>query len=170
MALDLDLIKEHLVVGHHDDDSLISAYWESAIGYCEGICSTQLISRGRTGLFPAFSESMSLGKRVTSVELVTYIDATAEPQTLDPTLYGLEYRGPDYFLVPAAGETWPAGANYVTVSYTAGDVDPPAPVEQAVLLVIGHLYQNRETTANVAMHEVPHSVEALLRPYAERWL
>lgn len=48
-------------------------------------------------------------------------------------------------------------------------VDPdghlPAPLVQAILLVVGHWYNQREAVASVAMTEVPVGVDALVRQY-----
>lgn len=41
----------------------------------------------------------------------------------------------------------------------------PVPLVQAVLLVAGHWYNQREAVAGVQMAEVPYTFQALVRPY-----
>lgn len=41
----------------------------------------------------------------------------------------------------------------------------PLPIVQAVLLLAGHWYNQREAVASAAMTEVPYTVQALLKPY-----
>jgi uncharacterized phiE125 gp8 family phage protein len=75
-------------------------------------------------------------------------------------------------LVPVS--TWPsvlAATNRIQITYEAGyggDEDqeavPPA-VKQAILLTIGHLYANRESTTAKAMAELPLGIDDLLRPF-----
>ena len=46
-----------------------------------------------------------------------------------------------------------------------GGGELPLPIAQAVLLVVGHWYNQREGVSGVQMHEVPMGVETLVRPY-----
>lgn len=41
----------------------------------------------------------------------------------------------------------------------------PKPLVQAVLLCVGHWYNQRESVAAVNMTEVPYTVQALVKPY-----
>ncbi|KQP36691.1 head-tail connector protein [Methylobacterium sp. Leaf100] len=59
-------------------------------------------------------------------------------------------------------------ADGVTVRYRAGYVDSavPAPIRHAILLMVGHLYENRmAVTAATSMGAMPMGVDALLSPY-----
>lgn len=73
---------------------------------------------------------------------------------------------------------WPsvtAAPNVVTCRYRAGysgevdpdsDADPlPGAIRAAILLMVGHLYTNREASVAGSMAELPLGVEALLRPW-----
>jgi len=51
--------------------------------------------------------------------------------------------------------TWWAG-------YSADGTSVPAPVKAAVLMLVAHLWRNRETAAEVALTEVPMGTKALL--------
>lgn len=41
----------------------------------------------------------------------------------------------------------------------------PAPVKQAIMMLAGHWYNQRESVAGVQMHEVPDTLAAILKPY-----
>ena len=41
----------------------------------------------------------------------------------------------------------------------------PATLQQAVLLIAGHWYNQREAVAGVQMTEVPYTIQALIKPY-----
>ena len=68
---------------------------------------------------------------------------------------------------------WPAitaATNAVKIRYLAGyDIDSdggealPKMIRAAVLLVVGHLYANREASTEVALTHIPLGVESLLR-------
>ena len=79
---------------------------------------------------------------------------------------------------PASGSTWPIlsaspGADPIVITWVAGygdaAADVPAQIRQAVLLLIGHWYNNREATLiGVSGSSLPLAVEFLLNPF--RWI
>lgn len=46
-----------------------------------------------------------------------------------------------------------------------GDGFFPAELQQAVLLIAGHWYNQREAVSGVQMAEVPYTLQALIKPY-----
>lgn len=46
-----------------------------------------------------------------------------------------------------------------------GNGDFPAPLKHAVMMLGAHWYNQRESVSAVQMHEVPDSLQALLKPY-----
>lgn len=46
-----------------------------------------------------------------------------------------------------------------------GDGGFPAPLQHAVMMLGAHWYNQRESVSTVQMHEVPDSLQALLKPY-----
>ena len=46
-----------------------------------------------------------------------------------------------------------------------GGGELPAMLQQAVLLTAGHWYNQREAVAGVQMHEVPYTLQALIKPF-----
>lgn len=87
-----------------------------------------------------------------------------------PSVYSLDAHRSRIYPVTA----WPSvttATNAVRIRYLAGygvDSDGgealPKVIRAAMLLVIGHLYANRESTTEKAMATLPMGVESLLRP------
>lgn len=46
-----------------------------------------------------------------------------------------------------------------------GGESVPAPIQQAVLMLAGNWYNQRESVSVAQMHEVPYSIQALIKPY-----
>ena len=133
--------------------------------------------------FSSLWESMALRPpmpRLVSVTAITYLDVTGTQQTLDPSTYIVDPASEPARIVPAINLTWPTTDYYVPgsvkVTYVAGtwgdgtDVDNcPVPVAQAILLLIGHLYTNRENVSPLNLKAIPMGAEALLSPYKFYW-
>ncbi len=115
-----------------------------------------------------------------SIESVTYIDLNGDEQTLDaatyvvwpPALSGDEVSDPfarHGRVELAYGAIWPAvlcqlGA--VKVRFVAGYQTVPADLQHAMLMLIGHWYQNRETVAvGTISVEIDLAYRALIRNY-----
>lgn len=105
-----------------------------------------------------------------SVTSIAYVDPEGNSQTLDPSAYVVSTGTPGR-IAPAYGLTWPSIRNQidaVTIRYVAGygaASAVPKATKQAILLLVGHLYENREAVAvNVGANilELPMGVEALL--------
>jgi uncharacterized phiE125 gp8 family phage protein len=115
-------------------------------------------------------------KTLTSIK---YLDPDGVEQTWASSNYVLHApQGPQAArarVVPAIGQSWPATANLpnaVRVRFDAGygtDVNLPAELRQALLLLVGHFYENREAVlVDAEATPVPFAVDALLAPF-QRW-
>jgi hypothetical protein len=115
------------------------------------------------------------GGPVTALQSVIYVDAAGFEQVLTGVQFDT-YEEPPRIL-PAPGTSWPATQaqmSAVRVRYAAGYSLPgdspnlyplPLAIKQAMLLVLGHLYETREDSSEVALVAVPLGAQALLRPY-----
>lgn len=108
-----------------------------------------------------------------SVTSITYRDLTNTVRTLDPSAYYVDPTSEPARIVPMPSLTWPStqvylpGAvqvTYVTGSYGDGvEVDTcPKTVVAAILLMVGHLYEHRETVSELDLKSIPLGVTALL--------
>jgi uncharacterized phiE125 gp8 family phage protein len=108
-----------------------------------------------------------------SSPVVTYRDINNATQTVSGSLVftyadhlGTTLRLSDTFTYPPLFDDT---ATPITVQFTAGygatGIDVPAPIRQAMLLLIGHLYQNREAAISGGMAQLPLGIAALVAPY-----
>jgi uncharacterized phiE125 gp8 family phage protein len=53
----------------------------------------------------------------------------------------------------------------VVVTFTAGHETIPADLRQAILMLVGHFFENREATTTEKLEKVPHAVDTILARY-----
>lgn len=105
-----------------------------------------------------------------SVTSITYIDTDGVSQTLATTEYDVDTSKEPGRIAEAFDKTWPetrAQVNAVTVRYKAGygtaSTDVPETIRQAMLLLIGNWYENREDVVIGPQPRVlPKAVDSLL--------
>lgn len=112
---------------------------------------------------------------IITVDIVEYFDADEALQTLSAAKYDVDNENEPGRLVLKDEEFWPDTAilpNAVKVEYTAGygasAVDVPQAIKQAILITIGHNFENRESVLvapGLVVAEVPRSVDWILQPY-----
>jgi uncharacterized phiE125 gp8 family phage protein len=106
---------------------------------------------------------------VTSIESVSYVDEDGLTETVDASLYEINnfYRPSRLYLKGNAFRV------ELTVKFSAGYTDgqspntfpTPAGVKAAILLMLGNLYENRETVSSMQSYERPQSATYLLTPH-----
>jgi hypothetical protein len=107
---------------------------------------------------------------VTTISKVEYLSAGTY-QTLDPSLWVQRQLASEYiFIRPPIGAQWPATDRDEAawrVTAAMGFASVPTPIQRAALMLLGHLYQNREavTGFGAALQETPLGMAALLVPY-----
>ena len=105
-----------------------------------------------------------------SVTSVEYYDTDDVKYTLDPAIYYVNAIAEPGEIVLRYNQTWPTTTlrdyNAVCVTYVAGwtaAANVPKTIKQAVLLVIGHWYENREaSTVGAVSREIELGVRALI--------
>lgn len=154
------------------DDALIAQLITAATLRVEGEAERALVTRTYTLSLASAPSSGVLElpmPRLLTVTSVTYTDTDGNPQTWSSTKYQVDTAREPGRIVPMPGESWPnvkAGIiNPYVVTFTAGygvaaAVDARA--KQAVLLLVGHWYQNREAIlTGTISKEIEHSLTAL---------
>jgi hypothetical protein len=115
--------------------------------------------------------------RLIAVQSITYLDpATQARTTLDPSLYSVE-AGDGGRISPAYNRVWPSALVYpgsvaiaLTMGYGPSAADVPASITAAMLLALGHYYDNCsavEVGVGVTVAELPMGAKWLLA--AEDW-
>lgn len=167
--------KLHLRVDADDDDGLITAQIMAARLYCENTHGRAYIERTlrlELDAFPAGGAMIHL-PRPPALELVsiTYTDTDGVTQTLANTAYEADLNRQPARLRPVTGGYWPSTADVlaaVAITYRAGYGDDPTDVPEdiraAVKLVLGDLYENRESIVLGLNANTTQTVEALLWP------
>lgn len=105
----------------------------------------------------------------TAVTITYTPSAGASTATLDATEYRVDRQATPGVCRPLYGKTWPShlvDQNSTTVTwwagYSADGTSVPAPVKSAVLMLVSHLWSNRDAAAEAALTEVPFGVKAML--------
>lgn len=185
--LTLDEVKAHLRVDFADDDTLITAM-RDAVTYnldaWTGTLGRALLTQTWRADFHRFPWSQRLRlplRPVSSITSIKYYDLSNAQQTLAGTVYdGPLTDALGAYAILKYGQTWPTTYyrdDSVSVLFVAGYVDAasvPAPIKAAAKLMIGDLYENRETVnvdLRAAAVQIPMSltVQALLAPLRASW-
>ena len=105
----------------------------------------------------------------TAVTITDTPDAGASTTTLDATEYRVDRQATPGVCRPLYGKTWPShlvDQNSTTVTWWAGYSNDgsgvPAPVKAAILLLVAHLWRNREAASEVTLQEIPFGVKQML--------
>lgn len=139
-----------------DDDALIAAFAETALGLAEQFVGAALIVRDFALTLPAVTGWQLLP--VSPARAITGVAAGGAPLAVDDYEIELDARGGGWVRLHAA-----PGA-VVTVTVRAGVATEwaalPAPIRQGAALLAGYLYAARDTS-----QPPPGAVTALWRPY-----
>jgi uncharacterized phiE125 gp8 family phage protein len=160
------------------DDTLIAALITAARESCENYCGRAFINQTWEATFDAFPDDGDyslplLPSPLSSITSITYKDTAGVTQTVSSSVYEA-----DTYAVPGKAclkysQSWPSAMeiqNSVLVTYVCGygsaASSVPAPIKAAILMLVGHLYEHRESVAvGVSVVEMPQGVSYLLDPY-----
>ncbi len=179
-------IKEHLRVDSDDDDIILVNVIKAARMSAETRTRSNLVARTwayKRHAFPGAGHFSLPKNPVVSIVDITYIDASGNSQTLATSVYDLDVGVNPAVVHLKYNQSWPqtrADRNAVTVNFIAGYVaggttsplDPafniPAPILQAIRMICGDLYENREEVAVIfggGFVAVLPTADRLLAPY-----
>lgn len=160
---------DHLRVTDDDEYSQVSALIERAVAYIDGPYGIGMCVMNQTWdmVQDRFTDPIWIPVYpVQSVTSITYTDVDGVSQTLASDTYTLDGYGMSPAIKRAYNQTWPASRvepNAVTIRFVAGHESAPMDIKQAVLLLVGHWYENREATGK--LDNIPFSVDAILNKY-----
>jgi len=175
--IEIDRARLHLRVDHQDDDTLILALVKAAREWAETFTRRALITqtwRLSMAEWPKGDTIRVPLPPLQSVASITYKDQDGDESTFSSSSYIVDTDKTPGEIVLAHGESWPSGSLYptspISVTFAAGygatASTVPASIRQAMLLLIGHLYENREdTVATGNIQYVPMGARSLLWPY-----
>jgi len=162
-------VKSHLRVDIALDDALIGGYVAAAAAHIgEVLCWRTLAPTVYKASYDQWDGQeiylpLPPVQSVASIQVVDESDVPFDVVTIDPDTYVLDKAlGRVRFF--ADGVNGGGAAGRLTVTYTAGYATLPAWARQAILLLVGHYYSNRESVvigAGVTAMEVPQAVNDL---------
>lgn len=156
------------------EDALVGVYLKAATAWVEDYTGRCLVSQTRQASMCGFPRRIYLPHGAPSAAIVSvkYYDTSNAQQTLSSSVYSLVQFSEPACLTLVDGQVWPSTFtrdDAVVVEYTAGASSPedvPAALVQAVLLLVGHWYENREQAiAGTIISNIPFAVEALCAPH-----
>lgn len=147
--------KAHCRCQNDAENDLFTGWIQAAFDYCQRYTSRAILTSTWQYIdcgFPADDEPIDLLiSPVQSITSIEYVDTDADDQTLDDEDYQLDAQdiAPKIYVGPES--SWPltqlGKVSAVTVEFIAGYTSialVPAQFGQAMLLIIGNWYKNRE--------------------------
>ncbi len=167
--------KAHLRVDAADEDALISSLIVAARMFVERNLGLALITQGWSYFLDFWPRSTCVTlplAPVQAVSAVTLHDAAGGTTELDPEDYAVDGLSVPARLVlkGAAPAVVARELNAFEIAFTAGygdaASDVPAPIRQAITLLVAHWFERREPVVlGSSAQDVPMTVAGLLLPY-----
>lgn len=168
-------VKQHSNIDHAQDDTLIDSYIQAATSYLDGrdgILGRALITQTWARTLSCFPDRIRLPLGpVASITSIKYYDPDDVEQTLASSVYELRRDDVGAYAQLAWNQQWP---NYtprpdgITVTWVAGSSASALPraLRHAMLMLIGHWYENREAVViGVTAMDVPVAFNHLIAPF-----
>jgi uncharacterized phiE125 gp8 family phage protein len=168
--------RRHLALDDSYYDDYISSLVEVTRATVQAHTHRQLV----TATFDAKLDALPAGQgtlclpygQLQSITSVSYTDTAGVSQTFSSGDYDVSIAREPGTIRPAYGEVWPvarleqeAATVRFVCGYGAASAVPQA-IKQAMLLLIGHYFNNREQTIVGTMaSEIPQGSQALLAPF-----
>lgn len=166
--------KLHCRVDLTAEDPRIASLLRAARHQVERLTGRQLLTARCEATFDCFAPRLLLPRApLASVQSVAYVPPSLAGLTMVPAEdYGVRTDCAPGAVYLRPGRAWPSPAAQeaaVVVAYTAGygaAGDVPAPLREAILLLVGHWFLNREAAVvGASVAELPLGVAALLSTY-----
>ena len=171
----IEEVKAHLRVDGSDEDALLASLVLTSRLHIEAALSIALVAQSWRMVLDVWPKNGIVAMPIAPVmmiEDVRVIAANGDVNTVAADTYHLDVAGRPRRLMPLAG-AWPspgrrtAGIEIDLIAgYGATAADVPAPIRQALLLLIAHWYEHRDPfEIGAPQTNVPNAVSRLLGPY-----
>jgi uncharacterized phiE125 gp8 family phage protein len=165
--------KLHLRVDGTDEDTLINALIAAATQQAENYTWRTLMTTVYEYIADSFSKQIELDTfPIATIDSIKYYDLNNVQQTLIVSAYESNLNECPVLIRPKENYYWPDTKirfDAVTVRFTAGYASAaavPAAIKQAILMIVGHLYANREdVVTGTQVNTMPQSSQYLLNTY-----
>ena len=160
--------KAHIRIDHDYEDSYISTLIAVAYSHVQNYTNRAIIQSIEILKLDTFQDKITIPETpVISLSSIAYNDEDGVLQAF--TDYYLNNRCLYATIEAADGFSFPTTdgtPENVVITYETGYTVIPTPIEQACLLIIGSLYEQRENhIIGVQINEIPVSAEYLLNAY-----
>lgn len=151
----VDDVKSYLRIDHHDEDILLSTLIATAREDVERFLRRQIM----TATWKLYLDDWPSGQTIRppypplqSVTSIAYTDSDGVSQTLNASLYQVDIISQPGRICPSYSQVWPTvrgeTVNAITITYKAGYANigaVPKGIKMAILLLIGDMYEHRES-------------------------
>ncbi len=172
-CISLALAKSHCRVDHTDDDVLITGLVEAATSFIEGYDNGfGVYIRPQTWRMTLDKFEPEIKVKLwpaQSIVSINYFDQQGVLTTVPALDYIADLGGDQQRVTPAFGKSWPSARQIIGAVYLdiiVGPNTPPPDLQTAVLLIIGHWYETRETVniGNITS-ELPFAATCIIDKY-----
>jgi uncharacterized phiE125 gp8 family phage protein len=171
--------KAQMRVEGSDDDTIIQRYIDAAISFVDvqgALGRAMMTQTWGQWLSPNPGTVLLLLGPVQSVSAIKYYDTDGALQTA--TLADFDVFGtPNRITVsPKSGKAWPTTQTrddaikieYV-VGYGSSPVNVPQTIRHALMMLVAHWYENRETTSEKQMLDLPYGFTDMIGMERNQW-
>jgi len=169
--------KAHLRLDGSAEDLLIASLILTSRLHIEAALGLALITQGWRLIldrWPGWPEVPIPLRPIQSIASVSVLAADGTPETMPASGYILDQHGLPPRLI-RTGTSWPGPGRLAagieigfTAGYGAAASDVPAPIRQALLMLVAHWYEHRDPIEiGSPVIAIPSAVSELLAPYRE---
>jgi uncharacterized phiE125 gp8 family phage protein len=173
--------KDWARITESEDDDLVQGLIRAARCHVEQLTGRALLTQTWDLYLDCFPWQIDVPRPpLQSVTSIKYIDTEGVLQTLASSEYTVDAKSEPGRIVPAYGKVWPSTRyepNAVQVRFVAGyglealDIDARAPeLRQAIGVLVGTMYEQRETRTPDELTEVPEAFYQLVNQDRVFWL
>jgi uncharacterized phiE125 gp8 family phage protein len=169
-VLTLQEVKDHLRVDAEQDDPVLTSLLVAAEDYVEKALDRALMQKTYRLDCPHFFPCVGLPwSPLSEVESIEYYDSSNDLQTLDDAVYDVDFTVEPAQIRLAYQQSWPTTycrPDAVQITYVVGyetTAEVPQLQKQAVLLLIGAWFENREALSTGGPKEVPLAFDAIIQ-------
>ena len=166
-------VKSNSNIFHNDDDVLIQGYIDAAVEYVEKYCGIALIERAGNIYIDCFTDVIySPIHPLKDVSAINYIDQNGVTQTVNSSIYKVDYKSNPSKISLKANQSWPDTANELNAVIIESEIgygnasEVPNAIKQALLLIVDHWYEHRSIISELSLNLIPElNLEGLLVRY-----
>lgn len=182
----LEEIKDHLQIerGETGSDEVLKGLRSASVEMAQNITGRKLMLQDWKVYFDNWPAGDSIELPFTPLSSVAttgiyYTDSTSGSTSFGSTAWSYDAISEPPRIVLENDESWPTDTLHAnnpieiegTYGYAASS-DIPRSIRHAMLLMIGHWYENRENTVvgvGQSIHEIPLGAKSLLEMYRVKW-